>query len=447
MPKTETITLFKSSKMKEDIQKISGKLVGLEIPADIEFAAVFEVDESAYKVIKSDPLLQDQKRESILSIYQRLVQTLGQAYKEASDAIQASPMSASEKLAELSKKRQEEMNKALQEAHQEVVKIWAALVKSKKEYATYKSNVVIKLVMDSAALAGAVASMGLAAATFGGTAAISILALIKASAQLAHDILDANKAVEAAVRELKEGLTKLAEDLVRGAPKDKKLTSAKLIAKDIAGLLEGEVLGTNLSGTFLGNLRTVKKQAKLARQKVNGAQVKAHKLAQNLSKILDKQDKLAALLKGLPADTASSRERKRLESVKQKLAKTEPLVNALVMAIPEQLERFKGLDDRLNTLLLYYKQIKAQTGDVQKVSATVEKLLLLKDLALTAIDATSLAAAASEMGKAAAQMIAEKLVDTGTEKLIQLAVDKYYSGVVGEIAKGDAEIEKYDEKE
>lgn len=447
MAKTETLTLFKSSKMKEDIQKISGKLVGLEIPDDIGFAAVFEVDESAYKVLKSDPLLQDQKRESILKIYQRLVQTLGQAYKEASDAIQASPMSASETIVELSKKRQEEMNKALQEAHQEVVKVWAALVKSKKDYATYKSNVVIKLVMDSAALAGAVASVGLAAATFGGTAAVSVLALLKASAQLARDILDANKAVEAAVGDLKASLTKLAEDLVRGAPKDKKLSSARLLAKDILGLLEDDVLGTNLLGSFLGNLQTTKKQAKLARQKVNGASVKAHKLAQNLSKLLDKQDKLAALIKSLPADTASTKDRKRLESLRQKLAKTEPLVNALVMTIPEQLERFKGLDDRLNTLLLYYKQIKAQTRDLQKVSGTIEKLLLLKDLALTAIDATSLAAAASEMGKAVAQAAAEKLVDAGTEKLIQLAVDKYYGGVVGEIAKGDAEIEKHDEKE
>ncbi|MGB8622540.1 MAG: hypothetical protein WCD16_06960 [Paracoccaceae bacterium] len=276
----------------------------LSLSKPLKCKVTLDVDKDAYKALDDDPLLLAKITEAASSEYYDAVNALTVELRKTDAAMQKTSDAAETRRLkrDFQSSAKQTLLKFSKNAKAKSEKAWADVTKTKSEYRTYQIKAGVDIGVDALATVAGIAS---ATASAGVGLIIGIYSISKTIVGMAKKCyklwLDAEK--------YRKRLNKNLEKLQKNFNKKKRQISG---AKDTGKALANTLLG----GDWFPTVSTVKADAGQYKSKLQGVDVSAHSLAQDLNKVLKKVDeakkqpdiknnkKLKALVEKMEGQTA-----------------------------------------------------------------------------------------------------------------------------------------------
>ncbi|WP_122074756.1 hypothetical protein [Pseudophaeobacter sp. EL27] len=256
---------------------------GLKLDKPLICKVLLDVDSDAYKALDDDPLLLAKVTEAASKEYYDLVNGMVIKLRQV-DALYVKTNSKSDraKLVEAYEgfARKQFMQFA-KDGKKAAEKAWAEVSMIKAEYRTYRIKAGVDLAIDGLNVVGGVAS---AVGTGGFALIVGLYGIIKTLIGMAMKIY--KLAIEA--DKMQKRVTKNLAKIQKSFDKKKKELSG---AKDSGKAFVNSLLGAD----FLPTVSSVKSDNEQYKNKIQGVDVGAHKIAQKLNQVLKEMDKISKM--------------------------------------------------------------------------------------------------------------------------------------------------------
>ncbi len=392
---------FESTTMSRDVAAAAGQPAAFPVADGLKFKVEVQVTKGALSTLANDPLLHQQMLDAVQGVYRKLVDKLGAAYKDADALVRSKPGEFDTAFTVMVNATNAQISAHIDEAQRAAQKAFDDLAKTKKEYRGYQIKTVASISIGAAALITNIGILASSPFSFGAGAVIAIVGLAKSSVALSKNIVLASQEVEKTLASVHGKLDKIRGDF------DK--SQAAAAAKQTAGVITEAVLGQSI----LPTLSECSKLLDAADGKLKGIDVSAHKIAENLNKILEKSEKLQGKIR---ADGKLAINREAPQAPRSintdKLAVLQKAAAGSIESVGKQLTRLSARRAEFEQFKAQADQIKKEQKNLVKALAVLEGILKLKDIALSPVDAATFTDIVKIVGPAAGELILDKGVET-----------------------------------
>lgn len=401
---TIKLTTKPSAKMDKDIETAAGKLQVMTAPKGMSFAVEIEVDKAILKGIEKDPLMQSIMSDAANAVYDDLVERIGKNLATTDKgAITLRDANQKDKLDKLI----QVVNKgivgardvAVEQAQKDCLKAWDSLVKTRKEYSTYKIKIGVKITLGLAGLGVSIGLLAGGVVSFGASSIPGIIGMVKSVVAIGSQVKSANEEIENAQKRLDKKLRAIEKSFVDAQGEFTKRGKAQ----EVGALLVEQVFGTSGPFAIIPNIKDAAGELGTIKSKFGGLKVNAHDAAKDLNSILEKLD---------------SARKKFIEDVEKQAKKVgSPKAKSDVALINKQLDKelepfIEKVQKGLEAVIAYenrYKTAAPKIAYAEKRVAEVIKLkgkgfkifenvLVLTDLAVSFTDPSQYAKVAETLG-------------------------------------------------
>jgi hypothetical protein len=279
-----------------------------------EYSAVLNVDDSIYKEVKKDPLLQAKLTDPVSDLYKKSLKNLVKVFEDADKMIKKNPdaiKDAEKMIFSALKDEKKDLNK---KAVKNGTKVWEKLQKTKSDYKDYQIAVATEITVAACTVVGGVASAATGTVTAGFGFIVGIWQTFKGVVALAKGIWKAWKSADKQRDVCEKSLASLHKNY------DKK-------SKTIASMNEaGGVFLEFLTGEkFISNIEETIKSFKTYNHKLEGVDLESHKLSRALEDLLKKMSDARKKLKK-ESDSNASKLEKGIKKVEKEVQKIIPKI-------------------------------------------------------------------------------------------------------------------------
>ncbi len=256
---------------------------GLKLDKPLICKVVLDVDSDAYKALDDDPLLLAKVTEAASKEYYDLVNGMVIKLRQV-DALYVKTSSKSDRaklVAAYEGFARKQFMQFSKDGKKAAEKAWAEVSMTKAEYRTYRIKAGVDLAIDGLNVVGGVAS---AVGTGGFALIVGLYGIIKTLIGMAMKIY--KLAIEA--DKMQKRVTKNLAKIQKSFDKKKKELSG---AKDSGKAFVNSLLGAD----FLPTVSSVKSDNEQYKNKIQGVDVGAHKIAQKLNQVLKEMDKISKM--------------------------------------------------------------------------------------------------------------------------------------------------------
>jgi hypothetical protein len=256
------------------------------------------------------------------------------------------------------------------EAEREAVKCWAAVVKIKSDYSSYKLKAGVKLAFTGGELIVSIATTAASgSATFGAAAIIGLVGIAQKIASFGNQIYQLCLEVEDVLDKLDKSLT----NMTKIYEKNHKVIAG---AREVTSLVLNDFFDTPL----MDSITACTERAEQAESKLKGVIVGSHKLSVALAKLIKEVEKAEKLAKkGIP-DPAKQKKALVL------LSRYNVDVQSRIEGIIKQSERADEATEKLDQLTPKLKALQAKDSKAVKVIAKITSLGIGYGMAIASAD-------------------------------------------------------------
>ncbi|MEP4037877.1 hypothetical protein [Pseudophaeobacter sp.] len=256
---------------------------GLKLDKPLICKVLLDVDSDAYKALDDDPLLLAKVTEAASKEYYDLVNGMVIKLRQV-DALYVKTNSKSDRAKLVTAYEgfaRKQFMQFAKDGKKAAEKAWAEVSMTKAEYRTYRIKAGVDLAIDGLNVVGGVAS---AVGTGGFALIVGLYGIIKTLIGMAMKIY--KLAIEA--DKMQKRVTKNLAKIQKSFDKKKKELSG---AKDSGKAFVNSLLGAD----FLPTVSSVKSDNEQYKNKIQGVDVGAHKIAQKLNQVLKEMDKISKM--------------------------------------------------------------------------------------------------------------------------------------------------------
>jgi hypothetical protein len=358
------------------------KPVHLKVP-DLTFRVEVPADKGITEAWGKDPLFRAKMSEAASKIGDSILRQMVMATKgwdAKVEAVKADEAKRKKALADYQSLVKEQVALAVGAVERDTAKVWADLVKVKKEYSKYKWKAGVKVSLGVAGLITSVAIMASSAASFGVSAIPGIISMVRSAAQMAQLCKALCQELEGTVKELQKNMKIVVASY-------KEASKAKIAASEVAAMFVQKVITIEMP-----SITKCETLLQRGRDKTGGVIVKSHGIAKELEKALVGVDKIKR--------KADGKSRDKLEDIEVK-------INMMIIAIQTEVKRATDGKTQFDRAEVIVKQLVAKKPAALPY---IEKAMLAIDVGFGATGWTD-------------------VVQNASAVVLDLAVDKVFDKV------------------